>query len=233
MHCKMFSKVRGLSEGFGANRTHVGTHATVDLPVLRHAACLSKRPSALWTQKRSLAQMRSLVTKERQRLVEGFATLLAKERLVVGVHVPHVFPQVGGAHKVFTAFLADVGLLSRVRPNVFSEVRGPDVGFFTEGTLVRSFTGVEPFVLLKCTLVRVGFSTHVTDVRPEATVSFHVTRKVAGLLESPVTVSALVRTVLRVSLSPSLFHRRKHKLTFQDLLWSIHLIITLLLSLCA
>lgn len=66
--------------------------------------------------------MRALVTEKRQWLVKGFATLLAEKGLVVGVHVPLMFPQVGGAHKVFATFLADVGLLPCVCSNMFAEV---------------------------------------------------------------------------------------------------------------
>lgn len=38
MNCKMFGKVGGLGECFGANWAGIGAHATMDLPVLCHAA---------------------------------------------------------------------------------------------------------------------------------------------------------------------------------------------------
>lgn len=90
----MFSEVGGLGESFRANGTGVGTHATVDFPVLCHATGQGKCFPAIRANKRPLTQMRALVAKKRQGFVEGFATLLAEERLVVGVHVALVLPQV-------------------------------------------------------------------------------------------------------------------------------------------
>lgn len=214
VNCEMFREIGGLSESFGANRAGVGTHAAVNFSVLCHATGQGKRFPAFRTNKGPLAQMCTLVAEKRQGFVEGFATLLAEERLVVGVHVALMFPQVRGAHKILSTFLTDVRLLSGVCSDVFAEVRGPNVAFLTKRALVRSFACVEPLVLLKSPLVRVGLPAHVANMWFKTAVSIDVAQQVAGLFESPVAVSALVRTVFRVSLYSSLPNGRKHYLIF-------------------
>lgn len=90
----MFSEIGGLGESFGANGAGVGTHAAVDFHVLCHATSQGKCFPTLRANIGPLTQMRALVTEERQGFVESFTTLLAEERLVVGVHVTLVLPQV-------------------------------------------------------------------------------------------------------------------------------------------
>lgn len=150
---EMLGEIGRLGERFGANSAGVGTHSAVNLPVLCHTTGQCKRLPAIWTNEGPLAQMRALMTVKRQRFVKGFPTVLAEERLVVGVHVALVFPQVRGTHKVLAAFLTDVRLLSCVRSDVFAKVRGPNVAFLAKRALVRSFARVQPLVLLKSPLV--------------------------------------------------------------------------------
>lgn len=66
--------------------------------------------------------MLALVAFQGERLVEGLATVRTWERLVVGVHVPLMLPQVGGADEILAACFTDVGLLAGVCADVLAVI---------------------------------------------------------------------------------------------------------------
>lgn len=107
-------QVGGLCETLGAHRAGVRTHSCVDLLVLCHATGQGERHPTVGAGERSFSQVLPLMTLQGEGFVEGLATVRARERLVVGVHVPLVLAQVRGPNKVLAASIADVGLFPSV-----------------------------------------------------------------------------------------------------------------------
>jgi len=194
----VLSQVGRLGETLGAHRADVRPNAGVALLVLGHAAGQSEGFAAVGAGEGPLPQVLPLVALQGEGLVESLVAVRAREGLVVGVHVPLVLPQVGGANEILAAGVAHVGLFAGVCADVLAVVGGPDVGLDAEGAVIRPLARVETLVLLQRALVGVRLAANVARVRLEARVRLQVTLQVAELLEGPAAVGALEGTVLFV-----------------------------------
>lgn len=136
----------------------------------------------------------------------------ARKRLVIGVHVAFVFPQVRRADEVFSALFTLVRLFPGVRSDVLAVIGRPDVAAVAKRATVRSFPRVQSLVLLERSLVRIRLAADVAHVGLESGVSRDVALQVAQLLERPVAVRTLERTLLRIDIAAFLhrFQKSRH-----------------------
>lgn len=149
-------QVGGFGEALAAGGAGEGPLARVHSLMLHHAAGHGELAAAGGAAERLGAQVRALVAQQRQRPVEGQATLGAREGLVVAVHVALVFAQIGGAHEGPPAVRAPIGFLAGVGADVLAVIGGPGVRLVAEGAAVGPFACMQAPVLLERAAVGVG-----------------------------------------------------------------------------
>lgn len=82
--------------------------------MLRHATFQSEGLPTVRAGERSFSQVLTLVPLQGEGLIEGLATLHAREGLVIGVDVPLVLSQVRGSNEILATRVTDVGLFTSV-----------------------------------------------------------------------------------------------------------------------
>jgi len=118
----MLGQVGGFCETLGAHGTDIWTYSSVDFLMLRQAAGQCECFPTVGAGEGPLSQVFTLMTLQGEGFIEGLTTVRAGERLVVGVHVPLMLPQVRGADEILAASVTDVGLLTSVCANMFAVV---------------------------------------------------------------------------------------------------------------